>query len=57
MIRGSAGKRVDDLTWQVRARGLTVRYEGRHLHAGGEQTCALYFEDPDRFKVEVVAPL
>lgn len=47
---------VDELTEQIRARGMKVLYEDRHPYAGGEDHYALYFEDPDRIKVEVVAP-
>ena len=47
---------VDRLTDEVRARGLTVLYGDRHPYAGGNDHYALYFEDPDRIKVELVAP-
>ncbi len=47
---------VDALTEQVCARGLRVLYEDRHPFAGGPGHYALYFEDPDRIKVEVIAP-
>ncbi len=45
---------VDQLTRELRARSITILYEDRHPHAGG--TYAVYFEDPDRIKVELVAP-
>jgi len=47
---------VDELTERIRALGMKVLYEDRHPYAGGEGHYALYFEDPDRIKVEVVAP-
>ena len=47
---------VNALTEQVRARGLRILYEDRHPFAGGPDHYALYFEDPDRIKVEVIAP-
>lgn len=47
---------VDDLTKKIRARGMTVLYEDRHPYAGGEDHYAVYFEDPDRIKVELIAP-
>lgn len=47
---------VNALTEQVRARGFRILYEDRHPFAGGPDHYALYFEDPDRIKVEVVAP-
>ncbi|MCB1058713.1 MAG: VOC family protein [Calditrichaeota bacterium] len=48
---------VDDLTAKLRARGVTILYEDRHPHAGGPETYAVFFEDPDRIKVEVVLAL
>ena len=47
---------VDQLTDWVRQCGYRVLYEDRHPFAGVPQTYALYCEDPDRIKVEVVAP-
>jgi len=47
---------VDELTDLVRKRGLKVLYEDRHPYAGGPDYYALFFENPDRMKVEVVAP-
>lgn len=49
-------KQVDYITEEVRKRGMRVLYEDKHPYAGGEQHYALYFEDPDRIKVELVAP-
>jgi catechol 2,3-dioxygenase-like lactoylglutathione lyase family enzyme len=49
-------RQVDDLTQRVRSLGLSVLYEDRHPYAGGPGHYALFFEDPDRIKVEVVAP-
>ena len=49
-------EQVDELTAKVRAKGMHVLYEERHPYAGGESCYALFFEDPDRIKVEVVAP-
>ncbi|MGV3489211.1 MAG: VOC family protein [Tuberibacillus sp.] len=47
---------VDHLTEQLRKRGVRILYEDRHPFAGGPDHYAVYFEDPDRIKVEVVAP-
>ncbi len=47
---------VNVLTDQVRSRGLRLLYEDRHPFAGGPDHYTLYFEDPDRIKVELVAP-
>ena len=47
--------RVDALTDALRARGVAVLYEDRHPHAGSPEHYAVFFEDPDRIKVELVA--
>jgi catechol 2,3-dioxygenase-like lactoylglutathione lyase family enzyme len=47
---------VDETTEKLRERGRPVLYEDDHPHAGGPDTYALYFEDPERIKVELVAP-
>jgi len=47
---------VDELTQKIRARGMKVLYEDRHPYAGGKAHYAVYFEDSDRIKVELVAP-
>jgi len=46
---------VDRLTAELRTKGVTILYEDRHPFAGGEEHYAVYFEDPFRMKVEVVA--
>ena len=47
---------VDELTAMLREQGVPALYADRHPHAGGDAHYAVYFEDPDRIKVEVVAP-
>ena len=47
---------VDELTDDLRERGVRILYEDRHPFAGGEDHYAVFFEDPDGLKVEVVAP-
>jgi catechol 2,3-dioxygenase-like lactoylglutathione lyase family enzyme len=47
---------VDRLTGQLRARGVRILYEERHPHAGGPDHYAVFCEDPDGLKVELVAP-
>jgi catechol 2,3-dioxygenase-like lactoylglutathione lyase family enzyme len=49
-------EQVDELTDQIRDRGLTILYQEQHPFAGGPEYYALYFEDPDKIKVELVAP-
>lgn len=46
---------VDRLTDTLRERGVRVLYPDRHPFAGGEGYYAVFFEDPDGLKVEVVA--
>ena len=52
---GRSAEQVDELTRSLRERGSRVLYEDRHPHAGGAGTYAVFFEDPDRIKVELVA--
>lgn len=47
---------VDEVTAELRLRGVPILYEDRHPHAGGVGYYAVFFEDPDRIKVELVAP-
>jgi catechol 2,3-dioxygenase-like lactoylglutathione lyase family enzyme len=46
---------VDELTRLLRERGVAILYEDRHPHADGSDHYALFCEDPDRIKVEIVA--
>jgi catechol 2,3-dioxygenase-like lactoylglutathione lyase family enzyme len=55
-FHATSREQVDALTAECRARGYTVLYPERHPYAGGPGYYALYCEDPDRIKVEVVAP-
>ncbi|GAA0342577.1 VOC family protein [Oceanobacillus sp. FSL W7-1293] len=49
-------KFVDDMTKKLQQRGATILYADQHPFAGGENHYAVYFEDPDRVKVELIAP-
>ncbi|KGP90624.1 hypothetical protein N780_04350 [Pontibacillus chungwhensis BH030062] len=49
-------KQVDRITAELREKGTSILYEDKHPYAGGEDYYAVYFEDPDRIKVELVAP-
>ena len=51
------GSRIDvfDITDDLRRNNVTILYEDKHPYAGGEDYYAVYFEDPDRMKVEIVA--
>ncbi|MCF7857764.1 MAG: VOC family protein [Candidatus Cloacimonetes bacterium] len=54
-FHGSDRKFINELTEKLRNNGLKILYEDRHPFAGGKGVYAVYFEDPDRLKVEVVA--
>lgn len=49
-------EQVDSITTQLHERGVTLLYQERHPHAGSPDHYAVFFEDPDRIKVELVAP-
>ncbi|MGG4154076.1 VOC family protein [Peribacillus muralis] len=55
-FHASSRLQVDELTTKLRNRGVSVLYADKHPFAGGEGHYAVYFEDPDRMKVELVAP-
>lgn len=46
---------VDALRVDLADRGERLLYDGRYPHAGGDDHYAVFFEDPDGVKVEVVA--
>jgi len=46
---------IDELTIKLEKRGINVLYKDKHPYAGGKDYYAVFFEDPDRIKVEVVA--
>lgn len=45
---------IDNLTKDLVERNITILYADKHPFAGGEDYYAVFFEDPDRMKVEVV---
>ncbi|MGG3621999.1 VOC family protein [Bacillus gobiensis] len=47
---------VDQMTAKLKEKGIPILYEDKQPYAGGPQHYAVYFEDPDRIKVELVAP-
>ncbi|RPH94483.1 hypothetical protein EHM69_07210 [candidate division KSB1 bacterium] len=54
-FHGGTRAEVDALTDELRARGAKILYKDRHPYAGGPDHYAVFFEDPMRMKVEVVA--
>jgi len=53
---GASRAHVDKIAGWVEANGFTTLYADAYPFAGGPTHYALYCEDPDRIKVEVVAP-
>jgi catechol 2,3-dioxygenase-like lactoylglutathione lyase family enzyme len=56
-FHGKSRKHVDDVTAKLEGKEVPVLYRDRHPYAGGEGYYAAFFEDPDRIKVELVAPV
>lgn len=48
-------EQVDEMTQKLKEKGMTVLYPDKHPFAGGPHHYALFTEDPDRIKVELVA--
>ena len=55
-FNGTSRAHVDQIAAWVKASGHTTLYEAEYPFASGPDYYALYCEDPDRIKVEVVAP-
>lgn len=49
-------QQVDEMTKKLRAKNIPILYQDKHPFAGGQDYYAVFFEDPDRIKVELVAP-
>jgi len=46
---------VDEMTIQLKKKGISILYENKHPYAGGKHHYAVFFEDPNRIKVEIVS--
>jgi catechol 2,3-dioxygenase-like lactoylglutathione lyase family enzyme len=55
-FHGDSRAHVDEIANWVRTSGYTELYGSRYPWAGGPNYYAFFCEDPDRIKVEVVAP-
>ncbi|WP_341932217.1 VOC family protein [Streptococcus pluranimalium] len=53
-FHGGSREEIDQLRKDLLARGVKLLYDDRYPHAGGPDHYALYFEDPDGVKIEVV---
>ena len=55
-FHANSRKHVYDMTNKLNEKGINILYPKKHPFAGGDNHYAVYFEDPDRIKVELVAP-
>ena len=55
-FKGKSRAHVDEVAAWVKDSGHNTLYESEYPFASGPDYYALYCEDPDRIKVEVVAP-
>lgn len=46
---------VDEITEELKIKGINILYEEKHPYAAGADYYAVFFEDPDRIKVEITA--
>jgi catechol 2,3-dioxygenase-like lactoylglutathione lyase family enzyme len=47
---------IEQLRVQLTNKSVSFLYDDRYPFAGGDGHYALFFEDPDRIKIEIVAP-
>ena len=52
----SSRDEIDYFTKELINRGINILYKDRHPYASGKNCYAVFFEDPDRIKIELVAP-
>jgi catechol 2,3-dioxygenase-like lactoylglutathione lyase family enzyme len=55
-FHASSRQQVDNMTNKLKGKGIRILYTNNHPFEGGTEHYAVYFEDPDRIKVEFVAP-
>ena len=55
-FRGKSKAHVDEIATWARNSGYTMLYDEKYPYATGPDYYAMFCEDPDRIKVEVVAP-
>jgi len=49
-------EQVDEITKILEGQGTKILYKDRHPYASGKDVYGVFFEDPDRIKLEIVAP-
>ena len=54
-FHGKSQQHIIEITEQLKSRGVKLLYPEKHSNVG--ESYAIYFEDPDRIKVELVAPV
>lgn len=52
---GRSRAHIDALYKALQQKNINVLYTEKYPHAGGDDHYAVYFEDPDRIKVEIIA--
>lgn len=55
-FHGQSREHIDEITQALLDKGIQILYKDKHPYAGGKDYYAVFFEDPDRIKVELVAP-
>ncbi|MDF2787275.1 MAG: hypothetical protein K0S80_373 [Neobacillus sp.] len=55
-FHASSREHVDEITETLIRKEIPILYREKHPYAGGPEYYAVFFEDPDRIKVELVAP-
>lgn len=54
-FHGGSRDFVDEITQKLKDKGVKILYEDQHPYAGGPDYYAVYFEAPDRMKVEITS--
>lgn len=52
-FHGGSKEFIDEITIKLKEKSVKILYEDKHPYAGGPDCYAVYFEDPDRMKVEI----
>jgi catechol 2,3-dioxygenase-like lactoylglutathione lyase family enzyme len=55
-FQAKSKKQVDDMLLKLKNMNIPILYSDRFPYAGGPNHYALFCEDPDRIKVELIAP-